>query len=82
MKSTRNASLAWHAQAVKAAKKQWGERQLEELEAEERLSVVCERGPVSDPVISQLREAFQVSHILTMEHVISDLMQHYVKARS
>ena len=53
-------SAAWAEQAVKAAKKEWGERQLEELEAEERLSVVCERGPVSDPVISQLREAFQV----------------------
>lgn len=45
---------------MRAAKKEWGERKLEELEAEERLSVVCERSPVSDPVISQLREAFQV----------------------
>lgn len=53
-------SAARAEQAVKAARKEWGERQLEELEAEERLSVVCERGPVSDPVISQLREAFQV----------------------
>ncbi len=31
----------------------WGARQLEELEAEERLAFACEKAPTDDPVISK-----------------------------
>eukprot|EP00850_Spirogloea_muscicola_P005218 SM000023S07674 [mRNA] locus=s23:697023:703298:- [translate_table: standard] len=37
----------------------WGERSLPELEAEERLSYACEKGPTSDEVIGQLRQCFR-----------------------
>ncbi len=47
-------------EAVSAAKGAWGERQLPELEAEDRLAIACERAPTSDPVIAKLRAAFQV----------------------
>lgn len=47
-----------------AAKGAWGERQLAELEAEDRLAIACERAPTSDPVIAKLRAAFQV-HLLS-----------------
>lgn len=57
---TQNERLVWGAQAVAAAKGAWGERQLAELEAEDRLAVACERAPTSDPVIAKLRAAFQV----------------------
>ena len=46
-------------QAVAAAKSAWGERALQDLEAEDRLSVACEKAPTSDPVIGKLRAAFQ-----------------------
>ncbi|CAL8466787.1 g6323 [Coccomyxa elongata] len=46
-------------EAVAAAKGAWGERQLPELEAEDRLAIACERAPTSDPVIAKLRAAFQ-----------------------
>lgn len=36
----------------------WGPRSLTELEAEERLSYSCEKGPVQDEVIAKLRSAF------------------------
>ncbi len=52
-------------QAVAAAKGAWGERQLPELEAEDRLAIACERAPNSDPVIAKLRAAFQVCHLAT-----------------
>ncbi|GIL47249.1 hypothetical protein Vafri_4093 [Volvox africanus] len=45
--------------AVEAAVKAWGTRQLSELEAEDRLSVACEKGFTEDPQLLQLREAFQ-----------------------
>eukprot|EP00803_Ostreobium_quekettii_P009152 evm.model.scf_753.3 EVM.evm.TU.scf_753.3 scf_753:30682-44472(-) len=45
--------------AVEAAVEAWGSRQLELLEAEERLSVACEKAPTKDATLSRLREAFQ-----------------------
>ncbi len=41
--------------------KAWGQRGLLELEAEERLAIACEKSPTQDPVIAQLRKAFNVS---------------------
>ena len=46
-------------QAVEVAKTVWGERALPDLEAEDRLSVACEKAPTSDFVIFKLRAAFQ-----------------------
>ncbi|KAI3428100.1 hypothetical protein D9Q98_006483 [Chlorella vulgaris] len=45
--------------AVAAAVAGWGERQLDELEAEERLAFACEKAPSTDPVIDKIRAAFQ-----------------------
>lgn len=45
--------------AVEAAAEAWGEKALPLLEAEDRLSYACEKGPTSDPVIGKLRNAFQ-----------------------
>ncbi|RAL42004.1 hypothetical protein DM860_018178 [Cuscuta australis] len=45
-------------ETVQLAIKIWGPRSLTELEAEERLSYSCEKGPVQDEVISKLRCAF------------------------
>ncbi|WOL15792.1 protein translocase subunit SECA1, chloroplastic [Canna indica] len=44
--------------AVDLAAKSWGSRTLTELEAEERLSYSCEKGPTKDEVIAKLRDAF------------------------
>ena len=44
--------------------KSWGVRQLTLLEAEDRLSVVTEKGVTQDPVILALREVYQVSEAL------------------
>lgn len=44
--------------AVELAVNSWGQRLLTELEAEERLSYVCEKGPAQDEVIAKLRHAF------------------------
>ena len=44
--------------AVNAAVGAWGERQLDELDAEERLAFACEKAPTSDPVALALRAAF------------------------
>ncbi|PSC72357.1 translocase subunit chloroplastic [Micractinium conductrix] len=46
------------SEAVKAAVAGWGERQLQELEAEERLAFACEKAPTDDPIISKIRDAF------------------------
>lgn len=46
-----------HQAAVAA----WGTRQLAVLDAEDRLSVACEKGLTNDAVVLALREAFQVS---------------------
>lgn len=45
-------------EAVQLAIKTWGQRSLSELEAEERLSYSCEKGPAQDEVIAKLRHAF------------------------
>ncbi len=42
------------AEAVKAAVAGWGERQLDELEAEDRLAFACEKAPTTDPVIEKV----------------------------
>ena len=44
--------------AVDSAVKEWGERQLDDLDAEERLAIACEKAPTSDPVLQALRDAF------------------------
>ncbi|RYQ89537.1 protein translocase subunit SecA, chloroplastic [Arachis ipaensis] len=54
--STKNTELA--EKAVQLAVKTWGQRSLTELEAEERLSYSCEKGPAQDEVIAELRNAF------------------------
>lgn len=46
-------------EAVELAVKTWGQRSLTELEAEERLSYSCEKGPTRDEVIAKLRSAFK-----------------------
>ncbi|KAK3194414.1 hypothetical protein Dsin_025724 [Dipteronia sinensis] len=45
-------------EAVQLAVKAWGQRSLTELEAEERLSYSCEKGPAEDEVIAKLRGSF------------------------
>eukprot|EP00887_Chlorella_sp_A99_P001989 scaffold18.g1989.t1 len=44
--------------AVRAAVEAWGQRQLDELEAEDRLAFACEKAPSSDAVVQKLRSAF------------------------
>ena len=45
--------------AVTKAQEEWGQRQLDPLEAEDRLSVACEKAPVSAPALQALRGAFE-----------------------
>ncbi|GJP43372.1 hypothetical protein CLOM_g2845 [Closterium sp. NIES-68] len=47
------------AEAVAAAVEAWGANSQTALEAEDRLAFACEKGPTSDPVIKQLRAAFE-----------------------
>lgn len=54
--SPQNIKLA--EEAVQLSVKTWGQRSLSELEAEERLSYSCEKGPAQDEVIAKLRHAF------------------------
>lgn len=54
--SQKNIELA--EEAVDLAVKTWGQKALTELEAEERLSYSCEKGPTQDEVIAKLRQAF------------------------
>lgn len=53
-------TIAAAKSAVKAASALWGAQSLSLLEAEDRLSVACEKGDTSDEVLLQLRRAFQV----------------------
>eukprot|EP00252_Welwitschia_mirabilis_P010931 TRINITY_DN24620_c0_g1_i1.p1 TRINITY_DN24620_c0_g1~~TRINITY_DN24620_c0_g1_i1.p1 ORF type:complete len:1037 (+),score=240.06 TRINITY_DN24620_c0_g1_i1:99-3209(+) len=46
-------------EAVQMAIKTWGKRSLLELEAEDRLSYACEKGPIGDTVIAKLRDAYK-----------------------
>ncbi|XP_059077428.1 protein translocase subunit SecA, chloroplastic isoform X2 [Cryptomeria japonica] len=52
-----NMSLAENA--VQMAVRTWGKRSLTELEAEDRLSYACEKGPTQDEVIANLRSVFE-----------------------
>ncbi|CAJ1977939.1 unnamed protein product [Sphenostylis stenocarpa] len=54
--SNKNVDLV--EKAVQLAVETWGKRSLTELEAEERLSYACEKGPAQDEVIAKLRNAF------------------------
>ena len=47
--------------AVGAAVAAWGERALADLEAEDRLSVACERAPSDDPTTLAIRAAFRAA---------------------
>ncbi|GJN05385.1 hypothetical protein PR202_ga23006 [Eleusine coracana subsp. coracana] len=51
-------TLSFVKGAVEVAVKEWGEKSLTELEAEDRLSYSCEKGPTRDEVIANLRNAF------------------------
>ncbi|CAI5463055.1 unnamed protein product [Closterium sp. Yama58-4] len=48
------------SEAVQAAVESWGSSSLTTLEAEDRLAFACEKGPTADPVVKQLRAAFEV----------------------
>ncbi|WVY96528.1 hypothetical protein V8G54_028679 [Vigna mungo] len=54
--SDKNVNLT--EKVVQLAVETWGKRSLTELEAEERLSYACEKGPAQDEVIAKLRNAF------------------------
>ncbi|OMO82282.1 Protein translocase subunit SecA [Corchorus olitorius] len=54
--SSKNTKLA--EEAVELAVQTWGKKSLSELEAEERLSYSCEKGPAQDEVIAKLRGVF------------------------
>jgi preprotein translocase subunit SecA len=45
-------------EAVDMAVREWGERNLPELEAEDKVAVAAEKAPTSDPVIQKLRAAY------------------------
>jgi preprotein translocase subunit SecA len=45
-------------QAVESAVREYGDRSLPELEAEEKVAVAAEKAPTDDPVIQQLRNAY------------------------
>ncbi|KAJ3669579.1 hypothetical protein LUZ60_011529 [Juncus effusus] len=51
-------TLSLTKNAVETAVKSWGKTSLTELEAEDRLSYSCEKGPTQDEVIAKLRDAF------------------------
>jgi preprotein translocase subunit SecA len=44
--------------AVESAVKEYGERSLPELEADDKIAVAVEKAPIDDPVIQRLREAY------------------------
>ena len=46
--------------AVACAVKEYGERSLPELEAEDRLATAAEKAPTDDPVIQKLRDAYNL----------------------
>lgn len=45
--------------AVDSAVREYGERSLSELEAEDKVAVAAEKAPTDDPVIQKLREAYK-----------------------
>ncbi|QLE41771.1 preprotein translocase subunit SecA [Nostoc sp. C052] len=59
--------------AVEIAVREYGERSLPELEAEEKVAVAAEKAPIDDPVIQKLREAYnhvkrEYEQFTTREH--------------
>ncbi len=46
--------------AVDLAVKEYGERSLSELEADDKIAVASEKAPTTDPVIQKLREAYKL----------------------
>eukprot|EP00270_Netrium_digitus_P000257 TRINITY_DN1023_c0_g1_i7.p1 TRINITY_DN1023_c0_g1~~TRINITY_DN1023_c0_g1_i7.p1 ORF type:complete len:715 (-),score=276.53 TRINITY_DN1023_c0_g1_i7:131-2125(-) len=56
-----SATLGLIEEAVTVAEEAWGKQAVEELEAEERLSFACEKGPTQDVVVAKLRVAFQAA---------------------
>lgn len=52
-------SLSLVEDAVQMAVRTWGKRSLTELQAEDRLSYACEKGPIQDEVLAKLRNAFE-----------------------
>jgi preprotein translocase subunit SecA len=46
-------------QAVEYAVREYGERSLPELEAEDKVAIAAEKAPTNDPVIQKLREAYK-----------------------
>jgi hypothetical protein len=52
--------MALAKKSVKMAVAAWGQRQLSALDAEDRLSVACEKGVAEDEVTLALRQAYQV----------------------
>ncbi|MBD2519057.1 preprotein translocase subunit SecA [Nostoc sp. FACHB-973] len=46
-------------EAVEVAVREYGDRSLPELEAEEKVAVAAEKAPIDDPVIQKLREAYK-----------------------
>ncbi|WP_066375671.1 MULTISPECIES: preprotein translocase subunit SecA [unclassified Anabaena] len=46
-------------EAVDAAVREYGERSLAELEAEDKVAVAAEKAPTDDPVIQKLRDAYK-----------------------
>lgn len=67
------------AEAVKAAVAGWGQRQVDELEAEERLAFACEKAPTEDPVLLKVggnaslslrpNEATKHGHVSAVAHL-------------
>ncbi len=47
-------------QAVEFAVREYGERSLAELEAEDRVAIAAEKAPTDDPVIQKLREVYNL----------------------
>ncbi|MEA5574337.1 preprotein translocase subunit SecA [Calothrix sp. UHCC 0171] len=45
-------------QAVESAVREYGERSMPELEAEEKIAVAVEKAPTDDPIIQHLRDAY------------------------
>ncbi|MDF5725700.1 MAG: preprotein translocase subunit SecA [Rhizonema sp. PD37] len=46
--------------AVDSAVREYGERSLSELEAEDKVAIAAEKAPTDDPVIQKLREAYKL----------------------
>ncbi|MBD6614605.1 preprotein translocase subunit SecA [Komarekiella sp. 'clone 1'] len=60
-------------EAVEIAVREYGDRSLPELEAEDKVAVAAEKAPIDDPVIQKLREAYnrvkqEYEQFTTREH--------------